>query len=72
MDNWPPILCPRCMAMRFTDNAEIAQCVYCGFVLTRWGISARMWLLEKGMDAYVEMPKSGQNVRFLGIGKKET
>lgn len=34
--NWPPIMCPKCWAMKFRWNEKMAQCEYCGYVLLNW------------------------------------
>lgn len=74
MDYWPPILCPRCWAMRFSEHAEIAQCLYCGFVMTKKLVE--YWLAYDGSKDVAEetllvVQKTGQSIRFLGVGKKE-
>jgi DNA-directed RNA polymerase subunit RPC12/RpoP len=35
--NWPPIMCPKCWAMRFLANERMAQCLYCGYLVMNWG-----------------------------------
>lgn len=33
--NWPPIMCPKCWAMKFYWSEMMAQCFYCGWVISR-------------------------------------
>jgi hypothetical protein len=54
MENWPPLMCPACWAMKFVTNTYMAQCMYCGRVFMNWGRHAH----------------PGSAVRYFGTRKK--
>jgi hypothetical protein len=33
---WPPLMCPRCLGMKFICNDRMSQCIYCGYLFMNW------------------------------------